>query len=252
MSHYFQLLEVFTLREIKSRYKASILGFLWIVIYPLSTAFILNIVFGSVIRIQTGKISYFLNLLSGLLFWNFFQQGLILAKESLIWNRDLVIKTVFPKEVLPLSYVLSKIPDFFVGLGIFLFFFLLNGYMIDLSFFWIIIFLFPVFLFSAGISFIFALLNSIFRDFGRIIELATTLLFYATPIIYSDAIVPNKLKIFLYINPLSLSALFMRNLFFEKILRFDLFLLALAISLPVFIFGLFFFRRFEKKIADLI
>lgn len=249
---YFQLLEVFTLREIKSRYRASILGFLWIIIYPLTTAFILNFVFGSIIRVNSGNIPYLLMLLSAYFYWNFFQQGLILAKDSLVWNRNLVIKTVFPKEVLPLSYILSKIPDFLINLVVFFLFYLFNGYRFDLTAIWILVFILPVTLFSIGISLVFAVLNAVFRDFGRIIELITTILFYATPIIYSDQSVPVNLRLFLYINPLSLAIMFTRSLVFEKHLRPDLFLLAFLIGFPFFIFGIYFFRKMEKRIVDLI
>ncbi len=249
---YIQLLEVFSIREIKSRYKASILGFLWIVLYPLTTAVILNIIFSIIIRIPTGNIPYFLFLLSGLLYWNFFQQGFILAKDALIWNRDLIIKTAFPKSTLPLSYVFSRIPDFIVNIVILLLFYLYYGYIPNITFLLIIIFIIPILLFSSGVAMIASSLNAIFRDFGRIVELFMMLAFYATPIVYPDSLLPERFKILLLLNPVSNSIIFTRDLLFKKVIRFDLFFLAIIISLPVFILGMLFFIKLEKKIADLI
>ncbi|MCL5797601.1 MAG: ABC transporter permease [Patescibacteria group bacterium] len=249
---YLQLLEVFTYREIKSRYKASVLGFLWIIIYPLFTAIILNIVFGMVVKVPTNKIPYFPFVLSGLIFWNFFQQGLSLAKDSFIWNRDLVLKTVFDKEVLPVSYCLSKMPDFIVNFAILLLFYVISGYHIKLVLFLVLILIIPIFLFSAGISLIVSLLNAIFRDFGRIIELVIMMLFYVTPIIYPSSIIPTNLKSLIMLNPLSQVIVFTRELFFSNIVRLDLFMTSLLFSLTFFILGIIFFRKFEKKMVDLI
>lgn len=252
MKHLIQLLEVFVLREIKSRYRASILGFLWIIIYPLVTVIILNLVFGIFIRIKTGNVPYFLFLLSGLLFWNFFQQGFILAKDALIWNRDLVVKTAFPKVSLPLSYVLSRIPDFFINFLILLIFYLLSGYPLNINFLLISLFILPMILFLAGVSLIISSLNAVFRDFGRIVELMMMLLFYATPIIYPDSSVPNKYQLFVILNPIADAIMFTRDLLFSNIIRGELFFLSMVLSLPIFAFGIVFFNKMEKKIVDLI
>lgn len=250
--YYLQLLEVFTIREIKSRYRASLLGFLWIVLYPLILAFILNFIFGRFVKINTHGIPYFLFVLSGILFWNIFQQSVSLAKESLVWNRDLVTKTSFPKNTLPLSYVFSKIPDFFVNCAILLFFYFLSGYEPHTSSFFIFLLIIPLFLFSAGISLAVSLANAVFRDFGRITELFLLLLFYATPIVYPDFLVPGNYKFFLLINPLSSMILFTRELLFRNNFRVDLFSLSLILSLFIFGLGFLLFRKFEKKMADLI
>lgn len=247
-----QLLEVFTLREIKSRYRSSILGFLWIFLYPLIIAVILNFVFGSFVKIRTNGEPYFVFVLIGILFWNFFQQGLNLSKDSLIWNRELVTKTSFPKSTLPLSYILSKLPDFIVNFIILLFFLLLNGHLFKSSDFLIIFLIIPLFLFSAGISLFVSLANAVFRDFGRITELLLLILFYITPIVYPHSLVPENFKFLLLLNPLSGLIVFSRELLLYNNLRFDLLLPSFTISLLIFLLGSLFFHRFEKKITDLI
>ncbi len=248
---YFQLLEVFTIREIKSRYKASLLGPIWIILYPLFTAIILNFIFGKFIKIKTGGIPYFLFVLSGLVIWNFFQGGLNLAKDSLVWNRELITKSSFSKSVLPLSYVLSKTPDFVVYLLILLFFYMGN-YTLHPNFFLIIFSIIPIFFFTTGIAFVSSIANAAFRDFGRIIEFCLMILFYATPIIFPHTLIPDKYKLLIIINPLAHLIIFTRELLFKNKVRFDLFFLSFLISICVFFIGIYIFKRFEKKIADLI
>ena len=252
MNLYIQLLEVFAFREIKSRYKASILGPLWIIINPLLTAIMLSVVFGIFVKIKTDNIPYFLFVVSGLLFWNFFQQGFIFAKDSLVWGRELVVKTVFPKDILPLSYILSKVPDFLINLAILICFYLFYGFSLDASVLLIVIFLVPTFLFVSGISLFVALCNSIFRDFRRVVELFMTVFFYMTPIIYPESFVPEQYNVLLMINPLALAIIFTRDLLFKHLVRIDLFVISISISIPVFFFGYFFFKKYEKKIVDLI
>lgn len=253
MKQYLQLLEVFTIREIKFRYKASLLGPLWIILYPLTTTIILSLIFEKIVKIKTEDIPYFLFLLSGLLFWNFFEQGVSLAKDSLVWNRALVTKSRFQKEILPLSFILSKIPDFFVNLLILFIFLILYNFKIHFEFLILIIAVIPIILFAAGIGLFFSLANAIFRDFGKIIEFFLMIFFYATPILYPENFIPKNLSLFLlYFNPIALVINFSHQILFKNQIKIELLLISLIISFFVFILGILFFRKFEKKIADLI
>lgn len=249
---YFQLLEVLTIRELKSRYRASILGPLWIIIQPLLTTLFLAIVFEKIVKIKINNIPYFLFLYSGIMIWNFFEQSINLAKESLVWNRDLITKSKFNKEVLPISYVLSKIVDYLVNFLVFLILLIIYHFKIKLLFFITIFNLFPLFLTVTSVSLIFSALNAIFRDFGRIIEFILLLGFYATPIIYSENMIPEKIKIFIQINPLSYIINFNRQVFFEnKVDYYNLFLPAIF-GVIFFIISWLIFKKLEKKIVDLI
>lgn len=250
--YYLQLLEVFTVREIKYRYRASILGPLWIVINPLATTAILSIILGIFVKIEMGKTPYFLFLFSGLTFWNFFQQSVSLASETLIWNRDLITKTNFERNVLPLSYVLSKIPDLAIGFLIFFLFYLSYGFRPPTSILLVLLTIPPLFMFTSGVSLILSLLNSFFRDFGRIFEVLIMVFSYATPIIYSDSLIPERFKFFIYVNPLASIIIFSRRILFEGQVNFGLLGAAYILSLFMMVLGLYIFRKLEKKIADFI
>lgn len=252
LNYYFQLLEVFTIREIKSRYKASLLGPLWIVIYPLLTTLFLSLIFENIIKIKTEGVPYYVFLLSGMLFWNFFQQGITLAKDSLVWNRELVTKSAFSKEILPLSFILSKIPDFIVNLFILFIFLSISGIQLKLTYIALFFVIIPIIFFTSGIGLFFSLSNAIFRDFGRLIEFFLLIFFYITPILYSEALIPAKFKFLIMINPLSQIIIFTHDLLFKDILRVDLIIYSFLTSIFIFFFGVIFFRKFEKKIVDLI
>lgn len=252
ISHYLQLIEVFTFREIKARYRASLLGPIWIILYPLITAALLSMVFGYFIKINIGNIPYFLFVLSGIVFWNFFQQSLNIAIDSLVWNRDLIIKTSFAKSILPLSYVLSKVPDYFVYFILFFIFYVFHGYHLRINSFFIFLLIIPLVLFTSGIALLISLIHSVFRDFGRLVEFALLVLFYITPIVYSDASIPEKYKIIVYINPIALLILFCRRLLFQNIFQLDLIIRASVISVLIFLLGFYVFQKFEKRIVDLI
>ncbi len=251
-SIYLQLLEVFTIREIKSRYKASILGPLWIIIYPLMTTFFLSFVFEKIVKIRTGGISYYIFLLSGFLFWDFFSQGVLLAKESLIWNRDLVTKTTFSKETIPLSFIISKILDFIINLLILFAILVISGHEIKLQYLMIVMLIIPTAIFTAGIGLLFSITNAIFRYFGKIIDFFLLIFFYITPIIYSESFVPNKYKIILLFNPLSSVVITCRDMLFRNKFNINVMFQATIISLLIFFVGFYVFKKFEKKIVDFL
>ena len=252
LKYHLQLLEVFTTRELKSRYKASLLGPLWIILYPLLTAIILNFLFGYFVNIPTEGVPYFIFVLSGLVVWNFFQQGVDLAKNSLVWDRELITKTSFPIFTLPLSLVISKIPDFLVYLLLLLVFYTIYSFHANFSYISTFIIIIPLFLFTAGVSLISSLANAVFRDFGKIVDFCFMFLFYATPIIYPETLIPNDYKFILYLNPLALLITLIRMLLFKGDFRPDLYLYSFPISLLTFIVGVILFKRYSKKIADLI
>jgi ABC-type polysaccharide/polyol phosphate export permease len=103
-------------RDVKTRYKQSVLGYAWAVLYPLATALIFSIVGQIILRQQTGGLPYPVYAYFGLLYWNLFSSGLTAATESLVSHLNLITKVYFPREVFPVAAVLSKLVDFGFGL----------------------------------------------------------------------------------------------------------------------------------------
>lgn len=251
-NNYFELIKVLTIRELKSRYKASFLGPIWIILQPLMIVLVISLVFGYFVKIPVGNIPYSLFVLSGLIIWNFFQQCINIAKDSLIWNRDLVTKTNIPREILPLSMIISKLPDFFIYFILLLVFMIVNKYQISLINLSVIVIIIPLFFLTSGIGLIFSLSNSIFRDFGRIYELFIMVYFYLTPVIYPESMILKNYKVMFYLNPLALMISFTRELIFYGKFNFGYFISGTGISIIIFLISIFIFSKFARKIADLI
>lgn len=241
-------------REIKSRYKQSVIGFSWAIIQPLSLMLIFTFVFGKVVKIEENNLNYSILVFSALLPWNFFSKSIVYASNSLVSNRLLVTKVYFPKEVLPISLIIANIIDFFVG---FLFLILLMFYyQVGLSF--NLLFLIPIFIiqlfFTLGISLLLSALNVFYRDVASALPLIIQVWMYSCPIIYSKNIIPDQyIDFYMILNPLSpiieaYKDIIVRsstpNLFYLSIST----LITILLNLVVYNF----FKKSEKSFADII
>lgn len=251
--HFQDLLIEFTKRDIKQRYKQSVLGYAWVIINPFAQMIVMAIVFSIIIRIPSLGIPYPLFLYAGLLPWLFFSQSLVTSVNVLIEHAALIKKIAFPREVLVLSTVLAKLVDFGLA-GIIMVAFLLY-YQIPFSWTWL---WFPVLLFfqivfTTGLSLLVSALNLFYRDIQHLLSLIILLWMYLTPVIYSLAIVPEKYQLVFRLNPMAILIEQYRNiLFFQHVpTLFGMIYLTLASSLTLMI-GIFVFKKLEGYFADVV
>jgi lipopolysaccharide transport system permease protein len=181
---YRELLFMLAWRDIKARYKHSLVGIGWAVFVPV----VMMVVFGTVLRrvatIDTGHIPYPIFLYCGLVPWQFFQQSVIRATQSLVGNRNLVTKIFFAREVLPLAAILTAAFDFIVASTV------LAGMMVWYKIVptWTIVFV-PLVLaiqlaFSAGVALVLSMTNLFYRDVGQAISVMMTAWMFATAVVY--------------------------------------------------------------------
>lgn len=199
MNKYLDFLWLMTEKEIKTRYKHSVLGFLWVVINPLLQMLVIGFVFSFFIRIP----NYFLFLLTGLLPWQFFLLSLTKATSSFVSERLLLQKAPFPKEAIPLSIIFANFFHLLVSLfllGIYLWIFKMIAFpqilILPLVLFWLLIV-------TIGLSLLTASLEVKYRDIGYLIHSLAMLWFYATPVLYSLDLVPPRFLWLFTINPLA-------------------------------------------------
>jgi len=249
--NFLQLIEVFTVRELASRYRLSILGPLWLVLYPLLTALFLNFVFGIFLKIKTNDIPYYLYVFSGLVIWNYFEQGLRLSVQSFVWNRELCTKNAFEIMTLPISFVLSKIPDFIVEFVILVLLIIVNGQTLHGGALLVPLLLIPLVMTTIGIALVVSLANAVFRDFGKLVDFVLMLCFYAVPLLYSETLIPSRYSYILH-NPLSITVMSMRSLVFGGTLNLFSYLEACLMSAGILICGLMVFNKHKRKFIDLI
>ncbi len=241
-------------REIKSRYKQSILGYFWVILNPLFQMLVLAFVFSFFIKIPTAfNIPYSVFLYSGLLSWNLFVYSITSATNSLVENESLIKKVYFPREIIIVSSVIAKIYDFLLASTVFIGF--LIYYHINIS---PLIFLYPVILFvqiffSLGLSFILSAFNLFYRDVQYLMNSVFIIWFYLTPILYPIELIPEKYKFVYQLNPMSvLINAQRRTIFGGGDLNYLSLSIAVIMSLAVFQIGYMIFKKLEGLFADVV
>lgn len=241
-------------RELKSRYKQTAIGILWVILSPIITMVIFSIIFGQISGVKDQNIPYPLFVYSGLLMWNFFSRSIITATESLVANQSIIKKISIPIVLLPISAVVVNLVDFlFAALVLFC---LMIFYHFPFRFVGILIFLPAIlgtFLLSAGIGLILAPINAYYRDVRFLLPYATQLLLFLTPVIYPVNFVGYPYRLLLILNPLSSIITAVRhNLLGIGTFDIPSFILSLFVSGGIFGVGIVLFIRGEKYIADIL
>lgn len=264
---YRELLLNLIIRDIKVRYKNSVLGFFWSLLNPLLQVATITVIFKFVL--DTGVPNYSAYLLCAFLPWTFFQMSTLDASMSVLYHGDLVKKIYFPREVLPTSIVLSNLVHFILALGLFFIYLLVLGTPIRVT--WLLLpFVVMIQLFlNLGIAYFVSCLNVFYEDVKYVVTVVLTLLFYLTPIIYlveqvyyskgiPEAYRPLVLK-FCEINPLSMLMITYRKILLPPFdspttkaipMDYRYLLLTAAISLLVFMAGYAFFNSRKWTFAE--
>ncbi len=248
-----ELLWHMTIRHLRGQYKQSILGYAWAILNPLSLMLTLSFVFSVLLRFESGDIPYPLFLLMGLLPWIFFSMAVSSATDSITGAFSLVTKVYFPREVLPIAAVLTKIVDLGFGLIILVALMVYLGYPPVWTIVWVPVLFFIHLLFTLGMALPLAALNLFFHDVRFLVGVVLTLWFYLTPIIYPSDIVPDKYQILFDLNPNALFINAYRRVVLEGVNPgADRLLLGLGIATLTFLIGYYLFKRMEPRFADRI
>jgi len=191
-------------RDIRARYKQSILGIAWAVLTPLSMMLVYTVVFSRIVRVDTGDIPYPVFSYVALLPWTFFSQGLTAGAECLVNNFNLITKIYFPREVFPIAAILGKTVDLALGLVVLIP--LLLFYRIDVS--WTALLIVPILavqlVLMLGVSLVLSSVNLFYRDIKHVIPLVLQIWMYATPIIYPLKMVPEQYRAVYMLNPMAI------------------------------------------------
>ncbi len=249
--HYRDLLWFLTIRGIKAKYAQSILGVSWAVIQPLFTTLVFTVVFGSLAKIDSNGVPYFLFSFVALVPWTFFANTLTESANSLVANANMINKVYFPRLVLPLSSIFSKGVDFmisFVLLIVFLFVYRIapSWQLIYLP--WLITVLLMT---SLGIGMILSAMAVQYRDVKHAMTFAVQLLMYAAPVVYPTSNVPEQWRTLYSLNPMVGVIEGFRSVFLHTVaFPYEWMLWGTLTSAILFIFSLFYFRKMERVFAD--
>jgi ABC-type polysaccharide/polyol phosphate export permease len=201
---YRQLIYILTWRDIKIKYKQTVMGFLWAIFMPM-----LIVSAGLLIRKAFSMVSgtavewkELASITVKALPWSFFIGSIKFGTSSLVGNANLVTKIYFPREVFPISAVLANLFDFAIASGVLVIILWIAGIGVSLQYFWIPLILFFLFLLTVGFSMIFACANLFFRDVKYIVEVIVTFAIFFTPVFY-DASMLGKWEPVVLLNPVA-------------------------------------------------
>jgi len=248
---YRELLYIFAWRDLKVRYRQTVLGAVWTIGQPLLGMIIFTFVFNRVAKLETA-LPYSVFVLSGLLIWNFFSGVVQQAGNSLIGSAFLLSKVYFPRLAVPFSTVAVQLVD----LGV-------SGLLLAALMIWyrvapglsILLLPFAVLLalvFALGLGLWISALNVQYRDIRVVIPFILQLAMYATPVVYPLERLPEKYRAIAVLNPLTGMVEAFRGALFGTPVALQPVAISIVIAVVVLVTGLFYFRRMERLFADVL
>jgi lipopolysaccharide transport system permease protein len=250
--HYLDLITVLTQKEIKVRYKSSFFGYLWSIGHPLAFAFVFFLAFKIVMKIQMED--YVLFLIAGLFPWQWFSNSVNASPTIFLGNASIIKKLNFPRHLIPFVQVLQDMIHFILAIPVIVLFLFIYHRSPSLSWLYgIPALLATQFLMTYGFCLIVSSTNLFFRDLERLSVIFTTLLFYFTPIIYPETMIPEMYtKFVINLNPLSPLMISWRKLFLTGTLDPLYFAIGLIYATLTFAFGYLVYKKFSWKFAEVL
>jgi len=197
------LVYVFVWRDLRARYKQTLLGAMWAVLQPLLTMAVFTFVFRRLARIPSENVSYPVFVLCGLLPWQFFAQAVARSGNSLVSERYLLTRVFVPRVIVPVSAVLSGLPDLGVALGASFGIMLFYGVVPRLAVLMALPFLLLMIGLALAVGLFLSPLNARFRDVSYLVPFLIQLWFFITPVAYPTSLVPEKWRSFYFVNPIA-------------------------------------------------
>ena len=250
---YRELLYTFAWRDIKVRYKQTILGIAWAVFQPLFTMIIFTIFFGNLAKMPSEGVPYPIFVYTGLLFWTYFSTALTNGSNCLIDNEAIIKKIYFPRIILNMATAVTPLIDFCFAFVTLIILMLGYGYfpsligLVSIPFFLLI-----SLTVASGLGMFLASINAKYRDVRYILPFFIQLIMFVSPVIYPVSIIP-RFKWISYLNPMSGVITSVRSLLLEgKIVEWQGLFMAIIMSIVIFVFGLMYFRKTERFFADIL
>lgn len=247
------LLWAWTGRNIRARYQQSALGWFWAVIQPAAQVVIFSVVFTLFVPVDTGRIAYPVFSFVAVVPWAFLTASLPDMADSLVSNMGLVTKIYFPREILPVAAMLARLMDFAVATGLLVVLMVAFQFPILItSWLFLPMILSIQILLILGLGLACAAMNVFLRDVRSLLVLGLQLWFYASPVIYPVSVVPEWLRPFYYLNPMTGILEAYRDVLLYNNFPGPYLLPAVVVSFIIFLGGYWLFKRVEFQFADII
>jgi len=256
---YRELFYILSWRDLKVRYKQTIIGVVWSVLRPLLTMMIFTFIFQQIAKFEAPPgVNYAVLVFAGLLPWQFFAAGLTESSNSLIGNERLISKVYFPRMIIPAASVITSLVDFFISLV--LMFILLIWFRVvpSVNLIFLPLFIIMAFFASFGVGLWLTALNVKYRDFKHVVPFLVQIGLYLSPVGFPSEkvaqMIPEKFRLLYYLNPMAGVIDGFRWCFFgnKTPINWNGMFISLAVVIIFLLIGIRTFRKMEKSFADLI
>lgn len=250
---YRELIYFLTWRDLKVRYKQTVLGAFWAILQPFLSMVVFSIFFGRLLGIPSGDVPYPVFSYTALLPWGLFSKAMSDAGRSLVTNRAMITKVYFPRLTIPLASVLAGLVDFAIAFVVLLGMMWYYDLKITPNIWALPFFLLLALVTSLGVGLWLSAMNVFYRDIGYIIPFLTQLWFYLSPIVYSTNTVPEKWQPIYALNPMvGVIDGFRWALLGQEPAPGPLLAISTAVAIIMLVSGIYYFRRVERAFADVV
>jgi lipopolysaccharide transport system permease protein len=250
---YRELLYFLIWRDIKVRYKQTVLGVAWAIIQPFFTMVVFSVFFGRLAKIPSDGVPYPVFSYAALVPWTFFAHGLTQASNSIVGSSNLIKKIYFPRLAVPISSVTSGIVDFALAFTVLLGMMLYYGIVPTINLLWTPLLLLLALVTSLGVGLWLSAMNVQFRDVRYTVPFLTQLWLFATPVAYPSSLLPEPWRTLYGLNPMvGVVEGFRWALLGTDTAPGPIIIVSALISLALLVGGAFYFRHLERTFADLV
>jgi len=250
---YRELLYFLVWRDIKVRYKQTVLGAAWAIIQPFFTMVVFSLFFGSLAKMPSDGIPYPIFAYTALVPWTFFANGLTQASNSLVGNSGLIKKVYFPRLAIPIAGVLSNLVDFALAFVVLLLMMVYFRLWPTAAILWLPLLLLLAFITALGVGLWFSALNVEFRDVRYVVPFLTQFWMFATPVAYPSSLLHEPWRTLYGLNPMAgVVEGFRWALLGNVAAPGPLIWASAAAALVILVSGAFYFRRMERTFADVV
>ncbi len=250
---YRELLYFLTWRDIKVRYKQTVLGAAWAIIQPFLTMVVFSLFFGKLAEIPSDGIPYPIFSYAALVPWTFFTNGLSQSSNSLVGSANLIKKVYFPRLVVPISAVISGAVDFVLAFSVLILMMVFYGIMPTANVIWLPLLLLLAFVTALGAGLWLSAMNVQFRDVRYAVPFLVQFWLFATPIAYPSSLLPEPWRTLYGLNPMTgVVEGFRWALLGVETAPGPMILVSSLVALALLASGAFYFRRMEKTFADVV
>lgn len=247
-----ELLFFLVWRDVKVRYKQTVLGAAWAILQPLLSTAIFTVVFGKLARMPSDGAPYPLFIFTALLPWTFFANAIASSANSLVGNANLISKVYFPRLLSPISSVGVGLVDLAVASLVMAGLFARYGVAPTPNALLAPLFLLLIVINAIGVGALLSALTVSYRDFRYVIPFLVQLWMYASPVVYPVSLIPEKYRLWAALNPMAGLLDGFRRALLGQSIRWDLAAVSTAVTIVTLLLGLLYFRRVERRFVDVI